>query len=173
MDKEAFHIARCKLELKFEEPKYGPGSLSHPIESWPASRESKQELPAEEVRVKPSILVNIVATGQNKSDVLRFVKSLNKCLATHDGLQKCMNILARILQVQISQKNSSVCLNLLGSTLVKEANYLNVVHNYDTQTILLRYTDDINFRGKLTRIVSDKDPVAGVGAKWNRRRRTS
>ena len=70
MDKEAFHIARCKLELNFEEPKYGPGSLSYPIELWPASQEFKQELPAVEVRVKPSILVNIVATGRNKSDVL-------------------------------------------------------------------------------------------------------
>ena len=92
-----------------------------------------------------------------------------------------MDILARILQVQISQKSTSVCLDLLGSTLVKgivnkkstmkiwplifvyqatEAIYLNVMHNYDTQTILLQYTDDINFRGKLTRIVSDKDPVS-------------
>ena len=92
-----------------------------------------------------------------------------------------MDILARILQVQISQKNTSICLDLLGSILVKgiinkkstmkiwplkfvyhatEAIYLNVMHNYDTQTILLQYTDDINFRGKLTKIVSDKDPVS-------------
>ena len=47
----------------------GPRSLSYPIESWPASQEFKRELPAEEVRVKPSILVNVIATGQNKSDV--------------------------------------------------------------------------------------------------------
>ena len=92
-----------------------------------------------------------------------------------------MDILARILQVQISQKNTSVCLDLLGSILVKGiinkkstmkiwplifvyqatgAIYLSVMHDYDTQTVLLQYTDDINFRGKLTRIVSDKDPVS-------------
>ena len=177
MVKEAFHIARCKLELNFEEPKYGPGSLSYPIELWPASQEFKQELPAEEVRVKPSILVNIVATGRNKSDVPRFVKLVNECLAISNDLQKCVNILARILQAQISKKSTNVCLDLLGPTLVKGivnkrstmkvwplifvyqatgAIHLSVMHDYGTQAFLLQYTGYINLRGKPTKIVSDK-----------------